>query len=61
VKFRHILESTGFGVRSVERSLARESSGLKGLVVTALAMFVQILTLGRVNLHPLIMAIGVKR
>lgn len=58
---RKILETTGFEVLSVERSLVRESRGLKGRVVTGLAMLVQVVTLGRVNMHPLIMGMAVKR
>lgn len=58
---QRMLEATGFEVLSEERSLVRESKELKGRVVTSMAMLVQVLTLGRVNLHPLIMGMAVKR
>ncbi len=57
---KKILQASGFEVRSVERSRTRDQ-GLKGRVVAALANLIQFVTLGKVNLHPLIMAIGGRR
>ncbi|MBT7701386.1 MAG: class I SAM-dependent methyltransferase [Verrucomicrobia bacterium] len=56
-----LLRRSGFEVLSVERSMVRETAGMRGRVVTALAAIAGVATLGRMNFHPLIMAVARKK
>lgn len=58
---RHLLVSRGFEVLSVERASIRESRGLKGKLIVALAMLISGLVASATAYHPVIMALARKR
>ncbi len=57
---RALLEKAGFEVLTVESSRVRRSMGLKGRLATAATVLATGLTLGRVNYHPVILAVARK-